>query len=277
MIFIKNIFLFLATTLLWNTVVTAQTTRTLKKVSEFKMPKTAEDSMPGKNGASIVWHTLQKKYYASMAGNSQFPLAVFNETGKRLSSENLTAMIDVRGLWFNPQKELLCGNGYNDNGWFHYILDPKGTVNDVEVDIAEMAQPNAQCVGTYNSKSNEVMFLNGNQVSLYSNVGSANNKVNLRFGLAKKDDIGEMFEMSTLTPEDYNYTVVIYSGIKNAELGVLNIEKNQIELYGFDEGFLNTVLKLPESQVTYSAFNFAYTNGMYWFFDKETRVWTSYK
>ena len=101
--------------------------------------------------------------------------------------------------------------------------------------------------------------------------------MNLRFGLAKKDDIGEMFEMSTLTPEDYNYTVVIYSGIKNAELGVLNIEKNQIELYGFDEGFLNTVLKLPESQVTYSAFNFAYTNGMYWFFDKETRVWTSYK
>ena len=164
-----------------------------------------------------------------MAGNSQFPLAVFDETGKRLSSEDLTAKIDVRGLWYNPQKKLLCGNGFSNNGWFHYILNPQGVVLNMNVDIDEMAQPNEQCVGTYNPKSNEVMFLNGNQVSLYSNIGSSNSEVNLRFGLTKKDGIGEIFEMSTLTPEDYNNTVVIYTGIKNGELGVLNIEKKQIE------------------------------------------------
>jgi len=273
----KKLCLFFSAMLLLNIVTTAQTSVTLKKVMELKMPKTAEDDMPGKRGASVIWNPLQNKYYAAMAGNAGFPLAIFNAAGKRLSSDELTTMIDIRGLWFNPQKKLICGNGYDTVGWFHYVLDPKGVVLEVVVDIAEKAQPNEQSVGTFNTARNEVMFLNGNQVSLYSNVGSTNNEVNLRLGLTKKDDIGEKFERIDETPENYNYTSVIYTDIKNAEIGILNTEEKQIELYAFDNGFLTKKLKLPEDAATEPSFNFAYANGIYWLFNMETRIWTGYK
>lgn len=241
------------------------------------MPKETGEENAGTNGASVVWHPVQNKYYAAMAGNPNYPLAIFNETGKRLSSENMTTQVDLRGLWYNPLKKTICGNGFGNTGWFHYELDPKGTVLDKVIDIDEKAQPNTQCVGTFNTGSNEVIFLNGNQVSLYSNIGSLNKQQDLRLGLTEKDDIGEQFEPEDETPKEYNYTTVIYTGLKGAELGLLNIEKNQIELYDFKKGFLTTVLKLPGSQVTYPAFCFAFTNNMYWFYNKETRVWTSYK
>lgn len=273
----KNLFILFTAILLLNTLVIAQPTSTLKKVLELKMPKTAEDDMPGTRGACVVWHPLLKKYYAAMAGNADYPLAIFNATGKRLSSDDLTAKIDLRGLWYNPKKKLILGNGHGDNGWFHYVLDPKGKVLDVVVDIEEMAQPNEQSVGTYHPIRNEVMFLKGNQVSLYSNVGSTNNEVDLRIGLTKADDIGEDFEQSDETPEDYNSTTVIYTGIKNAELGILNKTDKQIELYSFDNGFLTKKLKLPDDAPAEPSFNFAYTNGIYWLFNMETRTWIGYK
>jgi hypothetical protein len=273
----KKYLLILIAVFCFTNTVTAQTIRTLKKVMELKMPKTIEDDMPGTNGAAVVWHPLQKKYYSSMAGNAAYPLAVFDVKGKRLSSENLIAKIDVRGLWYDPAKKTICGNGYNDNGWFHYNIDPKGTVTGFDIDSAAMLQPNEQCVGTYHPVRKEVLFLNGNQVSLYVADGSSDEAIGLKFGMTKKDDIGEKFEWNAETPKDYNGTTVVFTAVKNAELGVLNMEKKQIELYDFKEGFLSTVLKLPDTVEAYPSFNFCFTNGMYWMFDKETRIWTAYK
>ena len=241
----KKYLLILTAVFCFTNTVTAQTIRTLKKVMELKMPKTIEDDMPGTNGAAVVWHPLQKKYYSTMAGNAAYPLAVFDVKGKRLSTENLTAKIDVRGLWYNPVKKTICGNGYNDNGWFHYNIDPKGAVAGFDIDSAAMLQPNEQSVGTYHPVRKEVLFLNGNQVSLYAGDGSSDEAIGLKFGMTKKDDIGEKFEWNAETPKDYNGTTVVFTAVKNAELGVLNMEKKQIELYDFKEGFLSTVLNCP--------------------------------
>jgi hypothetical protein len=270
-------FFLLATLIAFAATTTNAQSRTLKKIMELKMPKTADDEMPGSNGASVVWHPVQKKYYAAMAGNTAYPLAVFNAAGKRLSSDDLTAMIDVRGLWYNPSKKLVCGNGYEKNGWFHYVLDAKGGVAEIKVDSADQLQPNEQSVGAYYPLNKQVLFLNGNQVSLYIEDGSSDEAVGLHFGLTKKDDIGEKFEWNDITPEAYNGSTVIFTGIKNAELGILNIDKKQIELYDFTQGFLSTVLKLPDAVEVYASFNFSFANGMYWLFNKTTRVWTAYK
>ena len=51
----------------------AQTPQALKKVMELKMPKTVDDDMPGTRGASVVWHPVNKKYYACFAGNADYP------------------------------------------------------------------------------------------------------------------------------------------------------------------------------------------------------------
>ncbi len=74
----------------------AQVVRTLKKTIELKMPKTAEDTLCGKRGAAVVWHPLQKKYYAAFAGNAGFPLAVFDVAGKRLSGDKPKSENDLR-------------------------------------------------------------------------------------------------------------------------------------------------------------------------------------
>ena len=91
----------------------AQKTQPLKQVIELKMPKTADDEKPGKRGASIVWHPVQKKYYAVFAGNVDFPMGVFDEKGKRLSPDDQIAMLDTRGLWYDPSTKLISGNAYD--------------------------------------------------------------------------------------------------------------------------------------------------------------------
>src|SRR5258706_8069777 len=91
----------------------AQLVKTLKKTIELKMPgkvyvsvNTGNDSMPGTRGAAVIWHPVQKKYYAAFAGNWDYPLAVFNSTGQILSGEELTTKEDLRGLWYNPKLKM---------------------------------------------------------------------------------------------------------------------------------------------------------------------------
>lgn len=253
--------------------------RELKKTLELKMPKTEEDDMPGKRGASVVWHPLQKKYYASFAGNTAFPFAVFDVAGKRLSSEDQAAMADVRGLWYNPASKTIEGNGYSEFGWFHYTLDNKGMINELVVDFEGQNQPNEQAVGTYHAGKKKVLFLGEGGVNLYNREGMYENKIELHWGRTKsqgvkkesdydEDEVGE-----DGTPEDYNYSSLIYTGIPGAEIGVLNTYNKQVELYNEKDGFLTQKLKLPAGIPAETVFNFAYANGLYWFFDMDKRVW----
>ena len=139
----------------------AQLVKTLKKSIELKMPGkvfaskiNGEDSLPGKRGGAVIWHPLQKKYYAVFAGNQTYPLAVFDFAGKRLSGDDLTTLEDLRGLWYNPTLKKICGNGYNDNGWFSYKLDAKGIPAEAEIYAAGMNQPGEQSVGVFNTDLN---------------------------------------------------------------------------------------------------------------------------
>lgn len=246
-----------------------------KKVMELNMPKTAEDDMPGTRGACVVWHPLQKKYYAAMAGNAEFPLAVFDITGKRISDESLTAMKDTRGLWYNPATKEISGNGYDETGWFKYVLNKKGIPDSASTILEGLHQPDVQSVGSYSPVRKQVLFLAGNKVVLYSISGDlADEYVQINWGRKKAD--GKSEEETEEAPSAYN-TSVIYTGIKNAELGFLNTETKQIELYDFLSGFLTQKIKLPDDAPVESLFNFAYANGIYWLFNIKARTWYGYR
>ncbi|HLG40842.1 MAG TPA: hypothetical protein VI461_14280 [Chitinophagaceae bacterium] len=256
--------------------VQAQTPQALKKVMELKMPKTVDDDMPGTRGAGVVWHPVQKKYYASFAGNMAYPMAVFDIKGKRLSGDTITAMIDTRGLWYNPVTKLICGNAYSDLGWFSYKLSNTGIPSDYEVLFEEMNQPTDQSVGTYNPIAKQVLFLDNSQVIMYNSDGEKQDSVAIHWGRKKADGPGEDEDIYT-QHEDYNITSVLYTGIKGQELGFLNITNKQIELYDIKSGFLSKVLTLPETATTEDLFNFAFANGTYWLFNIELRKWVGYK
>jgi hypothetical protein len=272
----KKITLFLLATLLMAGGTIAQN-RTLKQVMELQMPKTAGDDMPGTRGASVAWHPVSKKYYASFAGNMGYPMAVFDAKGKRLSDENLTTMIDTRGLWYNPTTKKISGNAYSEFGWFSYVLDAKGIPTDVKTDFEGQNQPDAQSVGVYDPTTKMLMFLHGSQVHFYNSATSDSSRaVLLHFGRKQSEGPGEN-EEAAYTPEDYNYTSIVYTGIKGAQVGVLNITEKQVELYNYSNGYRQQVLKLPVDAPVEVSFNFAYANGIYWFFDIPNRKWIGYK
>ncbi len=263
----------------------AQLEKKLKKTIELKMPGiavpskvTGEDSLPGKRGAAVVWHPVLKKYYAAFAGNISFPMAVFDIKGKRLSSVTLTTMEDVRGLWYNPKLKKICGNGYSDIGWFSYKLDAKGIPVDNEIYAEGMNQPGEQSIGVYNAKTNLVCFLEGQHIKMYNAEAMQEEDSSLRLypGISNADDIDEDDNGEFLS-EDYSYNVLIYTGIPKAEFGLLNVVGKQVELYNKKTGLLTQKLKLPDDINTWTAFNFSYSNGTYWIFDQDTRIWTGYK
>lgn len=255
----------------------AQTTPALKKVMELNMPKTADDDMPGTRGASVVWHPVQKEYYAVFAGNMGYPLGVFDKKGTRLSPDEQKAMMDSRGLWYNPVTKLICGNTYDDYGWFTYKLDRKGIPTDYTVTNEGMNQPDAQSVGAYNPTAKQVLFLFLDKVYMYNSDAELQDSLMIHWGLKEADATAEDHEDNSMTPEDYNYTSLIYTGIKGQELGFLNTTGKQVELYNIKTGFLTRTISFPASAITEASFNFAYANGIYWLFDMELRKWEGYK
>ena len=251
----------------------AQTTRTLKLVLELQMPEG-----DGSNGASVAWHVEQKKYYAAFAGNADFPLAVFDKTGKLLSSEGLTTGFDVRGLWYDPTEKGIFGNAYGESGWFMLNLDEIGIPISSDNVMDEMIQPDNNSVGFLSISKDAICFLNGQEVKIYKNQEEVMaENVRLYAGLSKKPKVvKEDDDISTL-PENYNSNVAVSTELPNAEFGLLNISTKQIELYGKTTGLMTQVLKLPNDSPVNNMFNFSFANGIYWLFDKEKRKWVGYK
>ena len=248
----------------------------LKKTLELKMPKTVDDDMPGTRGAGVAWHPLQKKYYAVFAGNMGYPLGVFDVKGKRLSGDELTAMIDTRAIWYNPSTNKITGNAYNDYGWFTYKLAANGVPSDYESIAEGMFQPTMQSVGAYNPTSKRVLFLSGSRLMQYNSNREAVDSMTVIHWSRKKAEGAIPDEDMYMAPEEYNGSVV-YTGIKGKELAFINITNKQIELYDAANGFLTSTLSLPSDAAVESFFNFAYANNIYWLFDIKNRTWIGYK
>lgn len=243
----------------------AQSTKSLQKVMQLKMQGDG-----GSNGAAIAFHSVNKKYYAAMAGNTSYPLCVFNEQGYLVSGGQVETLADVRGLWFNTRKAKLQGNAYGENGWFEYTLDANGIPTDHRVIMENASQPDPQSVGTFAAKLNQVLFFDGRDIYFYDVIsGEVKESLSLQ-EMRKKSG------MSSFNADDYNNSTVFYTGTTGMEIGVVNTATRMIELYSMT-GQLGQKLAIPSGVSLYTKFNCGYANGMYWFFDQTTRTWTGYK
>ena len=249
---------------------------TLNKMLELKMPKDKGDDLCGTRGAGVCWNPVTKRYFAGFAGNAGFPLGIFDAKGNRVSPVDMTTLVDLRGIWYDPSARTVCGNGYSETGWFSYKPDAKGIPSGYNIDIAGSYQPDANSVGTFNPAKKEVIFLNEGAVSIYKMDGTNDRTVTLQMNTKKaENNSGE--QGSDNSPDQYNTSSVIYTGIPGSELGVLNITKKQIELFDYTSGEKGKTLALPENTPVEVVFNFAYANGNYWLFDIETRTWLGFR
>jgi hypothetical protein len=249
--------------------------KTLKKILELKMPKTVDDDMPGTRGASVAWHPVQKKYYAAFAGNMGYPLAVFDEKGKRVSDDDLTTQFDIRGLWYNPTSKTIQMNGYAESGWAEYKLDTKGIPTETGELFEGQNQPDAQSTGTYNSREKAVYFFHNADGTLtkYGIASGEEEKVvTLHLGKTKESADFENEDVA----EDYN-SAAAYTDIPGSEIALLNHYDKKIELYSLRTGYKVKEFQLPEDAVVETMFNFSYSNGIYWLFNMEERIWKGYK
>lgn len=268
--------LLLAFVLLFTSFIQAQP-RMLKKVMELAMPKNAEDENSGIKGASVCWNPVSKKYYAAFSGSKNFPLGVFDAAGKLISDTSLTAMQDVKGLWYDPSAKKICGNAANDAGWFSYTLNNKGIPTSVKNELTGMHQPDENSTGAFDTASSSVYFLDKGKLIFYSFAkGLFIKKTPIHWGQPKVSGPGE-FENEDNENTDYNHTTVVFTGIPDAQSGLLNVKRNRIELYDNTDGYLQQILLLPEDDFTGSrSFNFAYANGIYWLFDIYKRIWLGF-
>lgn len=237
--------------------------RQLKKVMELTMPGDL-----GSNGASVVYHPLQKKYYAAFAGNADYPLAAFDLKGKLFAEA--TVGFDARGMWYNSKTKTIQANGYNDFGWTNFSINKIGKPTGNEVFIAGLNQPNEQSVGIFNDKLQAVYFLKDMSLVQYDVKGNEVKTIQLYPKIVAEDSITDEL------PDYYNRTPV-YTGLLKGEVGLLNNDAQTIELFNIATGKPSSTWQLPADIPNNAVFNIAYANGILWLFDKDKRTWLGYK
>jgi hypothetical protein len=253
-----------------------QAQKVLKPVITIQLPEG-----DGSNSAAIAWHPIQKKYYTSMAGNAIYAMGVYDAKGKPVQ-ENVDAENDYRGMWYNPISQRIEFNCYDAGGIGHLVLDAKGKIDSKVVDFDGMNQPHDQCVGVYHSTSNSIIYLSASySVEKYNpKTGKVMTPLcNLYVGCKTKAEADEMdADTEASRWESRNASGVQYTGMPRAELAILNVDDRTIELYDQKTGLLTkTAYSIPPSISIFSNFNFSYTNGMWWFFDKDKRKWVGCK
>jgi len=170
-------------------------------------------------------------------------------------------------------------NGYGTYGWAEYKLGPNGAPASVKILEEGSFQPDEQSVGAYDPINKLVYFFNedGNIEKYNALTREYKEQLDLTLGYSAQEAEDEIEVDNSIYIDDYNTTTVVYTGIKKAELGLLNTVNREIELYDLETGSITRKFSLPESAPVETALNFAYANGIFWLFDTEARIWKGYK
>lgn len=230
----------------------AQNSYTAKKDMTLKFK--GED---GTNASAVVWNPDKHVYYSVIAGNAEFPLETFSQSGNVQYTG--TAGVDTRGLWYNKSTSKLEGNGYGDVGYFFSNLNASGEPRSPEVSYSGQNQPDGNCVGAFDGK--KVYFFYDGKIYSYSTKGKA----------------GKSFEAQNLPAgiSVLNATTVVYTGRKGEEFGLLDYDAKKVYLLD-KKGKYKASVTLPSSAVTHDMFRFSFSNGKIWLYDVDTRAWTGY-
>jgi hypothetical protein len=252
-----------------------QAQKVLKQVMALQMPEGG-----GSNSAAVAWNPITKKYYSSMAGNMSYPMGVFNEKGK-IIQEDVEAEYDFRGIWYNAVSKQLQFNTFDSAGVGHILLDKDGKITSKITDAEGMNQPDNQSVGFYSLQGNNILYLStAYTIEKYdSKTFKALGKLtSLHAGCKTKKESDDLTEEAAMTSWEDRNTSAQYTGIAKGEIAILNITNRTIELYDKKTGLLTSVaFSIPISISLTADFNFSYTNGMWWFFQKDDRKWVGCK
>ena len=160
-------------------------------------------------------------------------------------------------------------------------MDDAGVPYDVKPFLKGQLQPFPNSVAQYNMRENLVHFLKGSTVVSYNAATGAEDKTKtflLKVGYGKKTPPPADLKIdSNAVLINHNTTTVIYTGISNAEFGLLNVQTKEIELYSKTDGLLSQKLKLPADAIVNDKLNFSFSNNTYFLYDAKKRAWVGYR
>lgn len=272
----KRVLLLVTVLLCSHHLIFSQTTRQLRKLVELKMPMGGGD-----NGGTVAVSLKTRNLYATVAGNKTYAMAFFNNVGALVSPPDLSLLADIRGLWYNPLLKTFQANVFGNGGWVNYVLDDAGIPYDIKPLFSGQLQSAVNSVAAYNQRENVVYFLKGSVVVTYDVATGkqvAEKTYTLKTGYTKKILPSADYKIDSVqTLSKYNSTTLIFTGVTNAEFGLLNIETKEIELYSRQDGLLYQKLKLPADALVKDKLNFAFANNIYFLYDKGKRSWIGYR
>lgn len=220
-------------------------------------------SSEGTNACGITYIPGPNVYVTAIAGNTGFPLEVFDREGNTLSSQEVG--LDLRGLWYNPGTKSLEANCYGDGGWFSMAVDAKGIPQgDWTPIIQGMFQRDEQAALSFVASKKVLVTLGESFFSFWKRS-------------SKKPKEKAAYFHGTPGDTDWylNPHVAAYTGNNDYPLAVLELNACQILYFDLKGKYLGAtkVDNCPEMD----GFRFGFANRHAFIYDEVDRIWRAYR
>ncbi|MFN8396742.1 MAG: hypothetical protein U0176_19105 [Bacteroidia bacterium] len=217
----------------------------------------------GTNACGITYIPGANVYVTAIAGNTSFPMEVFDREGNTLAS--LEVGKDIRGLWYNPKTSQLEANCYGSDGWYGLKINGQG-IPDGEWTpiISGMFQPEEQSALSYVSSKGLLVTVGNNYFSTWKRS-------------SKKPKEKPRYFHGTPGDTDWyiNPYVAAYTGNDAYPLAVLELNACQILYFDLKGKYLGAtkVDNCPEMD----GFRFGFANRHAFIYDEVDRNWKAYR
>lgn len=216
----------------------------------------------GANGLTVTYNPDNGYYYCIQAGNADFPLEVFTNTGTAYYAT--TAKVDARGFWYNPQKKCFEGTQFVSGAFMMYPNSEGIPSNPIFApNSSKFVPPIDQSVVVCNLKKKELYAYNDGLIYVYNQNS---------FALKKKIKV-------TKLPVSYDYInpyALIYTGYKNYEFALYDAGTYQL-LFLNSKGVFTKSIQTPVDAPYADYFRLGFCNDRLFMYDGDTRSWTCYK
>lgn len=233
-------------------------TKKLQHCATLKIPHSVKG-----DGGAVVWNPGSKLYYCSFSGSSGSPLFMFDSAGN-VSIHSAEIGLDCRALWYNARKKCLEGSASELEEYFRMELDSKG----LPVQVKDIFTGNYHLfemgMGSWVEEKNEVWYYSNRFVHRYR---------------VRKDSDPVLFELEL---DDHYYDInsnaLVYTGIRNAEVGLYDYVKNRILLFSRRSGKLKRILNIKHANSPRpNSAGFSFCNGIFWLYENSEHTWYGYK
>ena len=215
------------------------------------------------DGGAVIWNPRNKVYYCSFFGSPNSPLLMFDSAGN-ISATKTEIGLDCRAIWYNSGDACIEGAASEVEEYFSLGVDATGAPKTVKYIYTGHYHMFEMGMGSWVAPKNEVWY--------YSN------RFVHRFRV-KKNSEPELFELDIDDHYfDINAFAMVYTGIRNAEVGLYDYVKNRILLFSRRSGKLKRILNIqhPNSPRPSNA-GFSFSNGLFWLYDNAEHAWYGYR